>query len=583
MIISSLVDYYKYLVNLGVLPEIGWAKAKISFLINLDKEGKVIGVTDVREEVSRGKKKNLVAAFFDMPEAETRSNGVKARFLWDNIKYCCSLGDDKPERLKECYKAMGALNSEVLHGVSSPGAVALKKYFEAEGHEEVLKFAEKGGFAKDILTFNLSFSLEGNIISEDEAVIEAWNRYYSASTENAEVRFCSVLGKDLPIAEKHPNFKSVAGAQSSGSYLVSFNADAFSHYGFNRGMNCSVSSYAASAYGSCLAYLFNSTRNKLTVGDMTLLMWAYDDSVVDFMRCLVSGSLDDAGLKISDIRFALDSGSTIRFGDEAVDLSTRFCFLGIMPNAARLSIELSFDGEAREVVKNILEFYADFDICHPKRDTREVVPLWRILGETCNKKAKTKVPLKELTGACLESMLFGTPYPVSLMRLMVLRLMTEKDDKDKGMYQVTREKVAAMKAVLRRNFKERCAMTNLTDVPDVGYVLGRIMAVAEHLQKKAQNGEPNVTIKDRFFNSLISRPEIFLPKLIKMINAYLAQLRRRGEPKRGDYVFFSKLLDTLLGSMTEVPGFLDNSEKVKFVLGYQHQKQDLFKSKLGEE
>lgn len=583
MIISSLVDYYKHLVNLDVLPEIGWAKAKISFLINLDKDGKVIGITDVREEVSRGKKKSLVSAFFDMPEAETRSNGVKPRFLWDNIKYCCCLGDDKPERLKECYKAMAELNNEILYGVSSPGALALKKYFEAGGHSEVLEFAEKGGYAKDFKTCNVSFSLEGNIISEDEDVANAWNRYYSSSKECGEMRFCSVLGKDLPIAEKHPNFKSVPGAQSSGSYLVSFNADAFSHYGFIRGLNCSVSEYAASAYGSSLAYLFNSSRNRLMVGDMTLLLWCYDDSVLDFVRCLISGSLDDAQLKISDIRAAFESGATIRFGDEAVDLSTRFCLLGIMPNAARLSIEFFFDGEAREVVRNILEFYDDFDICHPKRDTREIVPLWRILNETCNKNAKTKVPLKELTGACLESMLFGTPYPVSLMRLMVLRLMTEKDDKDKGMYQVTREKVAAMKAVLKRNFNERCAMTNLTDAPDVGYVLGRIMAVAEHLQKKAQNGEPNVTIKDRFFNSLISRPEIFLPKLVKMTNTYLAQLRRRGEPKRGDYVFFSKLLDSLVASMSEVPGFLDNSEKVKFVLGYQHQKQDLFKSKLGED
>lgn len=583
MIISSLVDYYKHLVNLDVLPEIGWAKAKISFLINLDRDGKVIGITDVREEVSHGKKKSLVAAFFDMPEAETRSNGVKARFLWDNIKYCCALGDDKPERLKECYKAMSALNSAVLSGVNSPGAFALKRYFEAESHEEVLEFAEKAGFAKDFRTFNISFSLEGNIISEDEDVAHAWNRYYNTSKENAQMRFCSVLGKELPIAEKHPNFKGVYGAQSSGSYLVSFNADAFSHYGFNRGLNCSVSEYAASAYGSCLGYLFNSSRNRIMLGDMTLLLWTYDDSVLDFMRCLISGSLDDAQVKISDIRSAFSSGSVLRFGDEAIDLSTRFCFLGIMPNSARLSIEFFFDGEAREVVRNILEFYDDFDICHPKRDTREIVPLWRILNETCNKNVKTKVPLKELTAGCLESMLFGSPYPVSLMRLMLLRLMTEKDDKDKGLYQVTREKVAAMKAVLKRNYNERCAMISLTDAPDVGYILGRIMAVAEHLQKKAQNGEPNVTIKDRFFNSLISRPEIFLPKLVKMTNTYLAQLRRRGEPKRGDFVFYSKLLDSLVGSMTEVPSYLDNSEKVKFVLGYQHQKQDLFKSKLGED
>ena len=582
MIIASLVDYYKHLVNLGILPQIGWAKAKISFLINLDRNGKVIGVFDVREEILRGKKKSFAPLLLDMPEAETRSSGVKPRFLWDNIKYCCALGDDKPARLIECYNAMAHLNEIILKNVSSPAACALKKYFEAPSHDEVLQFAEKGGFSKEIRTINISFSFEGNVISEDDEVVEAWNSYYNSSKDNAQMRICSVLGKEMPIAEKHPNFKGVYGAQSSGAYLVSFNAEPYTHYGFSRGLNCSVSEYAASAYGSCLGYLLNSSRNRIMIGDMTLVLWAYDDSVLDFMRCLISGSLDEAKLKLSDIRSALENGGSIRFGDEAVDFSTRFCFLGLMPNSARLSVETFFDGEAREIVSNILQFYEDFELDHSPRDSREVVPLWRILWETCNRNVKTKVPLKELTGACLESMFFKAPYPVSLLRIMIIRLMTEVDDKDKNLFQVTREKVAAVKAVLKRNFNERCAMSCLSDAKDAGYILGRIMAVAEHLQKYVQNGSPNVTIKDRFFNSLISRPEIFLPKLLKMCNTYLAQVRRRGEPKKGSFIFYTKILDTLMCDLEVVPSFLDNTGKARFLLGYYHQKQDLFTSRLGD-
>ena len=58
---------------------------------------------------------------------------------------------------------------------------------------------------------------------------------------------CLVTG-NWDVAEPvHPSIKGVAGAQSSGAAIVSFNAPAFCSYGKEQSLNAPVGNNAASA------------------------------------------------------------------------------------------------------------------------------------------------------------------------------------------------------------------------------------------------------------------------------------------------------------------------------------------------
>ena len=57
--LEALVKHYESLAAEGKVPRPGWSKAKVSFALRLDDDGKVVQVHDLRKEEQRGKKKVL--------------------------------------------------------------------------------------------------------------------------------------------------------------------------------------------------------------------------------------------------------------------------------------------------------------------------------------------------------------------------------------------------------------------------------------------------------------------------------------------------------------------------------------------
>ena len=55
---------------------------------------------------------------------------------------------------------------------------------------------------------------------------------------------------------------------------------------------------------------------------------------------------------------------------------------------------------------------------------------------------------------------------------------------------------------------------------ETSYVLGRIFAVLESIQKDANPGI-NATIRDRYFNSACATPASIFPVLIKLKNSHI--------------------------------------------------------------
>ena len=71
MIVQAVVKHYEKLEEQGKVDQDGWCKAKVSYGVNLSKDGRVLGILTLKREEERGKKKVLIPQPIKVPEMVT--------------------------------------------------------------------------------------------------------------------------------------------------------------------------------------------------------------------------------------------------------------------------------------------------------------------------------------------------------------------------------------------------------------------------------------------------------------------------------------------------------------------------------
>ncbi|WP_297999014.1 type I-C CRISPR-associated protein Cas8c/Csd1 [uncultured Phascolarctobacterium sp.] len=586
MILQALVDYYEALAAQGRVAKPGWGIAKISYALNLDKQGRLLNLISLKLTKQKGKKAVAVPQNILLPEATKRTAGVSAQFLWDNAKYVLGLdASGKAERSKQCFEAMAQKCQEILAAAVGEKATALKAFFASWQPEAAHDNALLQPYMEDLLSSaNLMFKVEGESVEQDEEIRKAWDAYKSQQASDTAQGICLVTGKKAPVARLHPNIKGLYGAQSSGAALVAFNALAYESYEHKQGDNAPVSEYAAFAYTTALNTLLASERNYLRIGEMTVVFWAEgaDKDNEDVFGDIFSSEnkiIEDADLQ--GFFEKVSQGQAFSVKDYLVKPGNKFYILGLSPNAARISVRFFFADTFGDFIKNYEQYFREFEIIKPSFDNRVNVPLWQILQETANKNSKDKAASPLLAGAVLRSILSGIKYPEALYQNTILRTKADQDNPDKNITKISRIKAAIIKACLLRNYKNNEEVVTVAlneECKKVPYVLGRLFAVLEDLQEKANPGI-NSTIKDRYFNSACATPSVTFPLLTKLANTHLKKI----SAQRGTVIYFEKLIGELMNKLevenNAMPARLSLPEQGEFVLGYYHQVQKRFEKR----
>ena len=586
MILQALVDYYEALAAKGKVAKPGWGNAKISYALNIDKQGRLLNLLSLKISVQKGKKTVELPQNILLPEATKRTAGVAAQFLWDNAKYVLGIDSSgKTERSKQCFEAMAQKCQEILADAIGEKAMALKAFFATWQPELAHENMLLQPYMEDLLgSANLMFKVDGESVEQDEEIKRAWDSYKSQQTTDVAKGICLVTGKTAPVARLHPSIKGLYGAQSSGAALVAFNAPAYESYEHKQGDNAPVSEYAAFAYTTALNTLLSNDRNYLRIGDMTVVFWAEeaDEDNEDVFADLISSANEI--IKDDDIKGFFEkvrAGNTFEISDFTVKPDNKFYILGLSPNAARISVRFFFTNTFGDFVKNYEKYFREFEIIKPGFDNRVSIPLWQILQETANKNSKDKAATPLLTGAVLRSILSGTKYPEALYQNTILRAKADQDNPDKNITKISRIKAAIMKACLIRNYKYNEEVVTVAlneECKKVPYVLGRLFAVLEDLQEKANPGI-NSTIKDRYFNSACANPSMTFPLLTKLANTHLKKI----SSQKGTVIYFEKLIGELMNKLevadNAMPARLNLPEQGEFVLGYYHQVKKRYEKK----
>ena len=575
MILQALVKQYENLERQGKVSGLGWCQAKVSYELDLSKNGDVLGVTSRKIEEMRGKKTVWAPASLIVPEMVTRSSGVSANFLCDNSKYMLGIDvQGTNQRVIDCFQATREKHRSVLKNAQGEIARAILAYFEkwdpqkAEQHPVIRENWEKlteGG--------NLIFSVEGQEAQEDEEIRMCWEQYREQD-DGERKGLCLVTGRKTEISRIHKVIKGVPGAQSSGAALVSFNAPAFESYGKEQSYNAPVGKYAEFAYTTALNYLLTQRDYTFSLGDAMVVYWA-ESGKEEYQKCFfdILRPTKDNQKKLKDIFDSLKEDTKVYLENAEMDPEQKFYILALAPNAARLSVRFFYMNSFGKILQNIAEHYERLSIVKPAWAEQDYLGIRDMLNETMNQKSKDKTPISNMSSLVLQAILSGSRYPASLYTDTLIRIRAENG-------KITWGRAAIIKAYLNRNYgwkKGERFMGLKEECTDTAYVLGRLFSLLEAIQKEA-NPSITTTIRHRYFNSACATPASVFPVLIKLKNSHIKKLER---DKGGAKIYYEKQLTDIMGRLEEFPKRLSLEQQGQFTLGYYHQQQKRYEK--GEE
>jgi CRISPR-associated protein Csd1 len=580
MILQSLCQYYERLAKDpdGDIPKIGYARANVSFALNLSADGKLLDVIDLRVQ----RNKRLVGTDLEVPQPTKRTAGVGANFLCDNSGYV--LGADskgKPERTAETFEAYRDLHVTIIGDSPDPGLRAVCRFVETWNQPEAAGHAKLMTVWEDLVGGgNIVFRLDGELgyIHDRPAARTAWDKHRQAAISET-VGQCLITGQFAPIARLHPAIKGVRGAQSSGAALVSFNIASFESFGKEHNFNAPIGEPAAFAYTTALNRLLTSDRQRIQIGDATTVFWAeracpaenlmpaffdpppepqaeseresrYDPKTTRLIRDILACARD--GLPISNVLP----------GDPKV----RFFVLGLAPNNARLAVRFWHIDTLASLAEKVGRHYADLSIERQFPSEDEFISVWRILKELAVLRETKNIP-PALAGPLVRAILTGGDYPQAIYTALIGRIRADRE--------INYVRAALVKAYLlraarrQRQTLQEATMSLNEESTNSAYRLGRLFAVLEKVQEDASGGSLNATIKDRYFGSASATPASIFPILIRLAQHHVA----KAEYGR----LADRRIEEIVTGLESFPKRLDLNDQGLFILGYYHQRNAFFR------
>lgn len=581
MILQALVKHYENLVEEEKVSKQGWCSAKVSYEIELSKEGEIKNIICLKIEEERGKKTVIRPQNLLVPEMVTRSSGVSANFLCDNAKYLLGISQEKDEkdkkRAEECFLAARDKHLSLLNHAEGEMAKAICLFFQNWKPEKAMEYPKISENWEDITDGgNLIFGMGTHYAQDDMQIKRIWDNRKMEINQEAK-GICLVTGEKEEISRIHRGIKGVPGAQSSGAALVSFNAPSFESYGKEQSYNAPVGKYAEFAYTTALNYLLSDRKNSLQIGDTMVVFWAesgktdYQDAFLECMEPPVDNQEELKGLFER-----IQEGKPIIIKGNELNPEQRFFILGLAPNAARLSVRFFYENSFGKILTNISEHYKRMEIIKPKWEENQYLGVQEMLFETVNKKSTDKKPISNMATMTFRAILSGDRYPARLYSDTLIRIRAEQDEK-----KLSWKRMSIIKTYLIHNYKWKEGENYMglnEESNDIAYVLGRLFSVLESIQADANPGI-QATIRDRYFNSACGTPASVFPVLIKLKNSHMKKI---GREKEGTKKYYEKLFADIMWKINEQEGFpkrLSLEEQGKFALGYYHQIQKKYEKR----
>jgi CRISPR-associated protein Csd1 len=577
-LLSALVAAYDRLPD---APPFGYSTEKIGFCVILNADGSVAEIIDLRSADNQRSPRMM-----QVPASPKRSGSTpRPNFVWDNLNYALGAGKSRnSDDLR--FDAFKAKHLEFLRDLKSEDAQAFCRFLETWNPESVASHFDLEKLPTEGIIFASASNAGKTFLHEVPEIRAFWasegDRWKAIEGKSSSNATCLLTGNRSPIARTHPPIKGVWGAQVAGAALVSFNADAYESYGHEQGNNAPISEAATFAYTTALNRFLADKAHRVQIGDTSAIFWADASSVQALAaESLFAGFFDERPSKEDIINAEVPATRKIAGALEAIragvpiarilpDLGpVRFHVLGLAPNAARLSVRFYWESSFGQLVQNYQRYLDDMRLEPPPRDGWP--PLWRYLVELAVQGKRENVP-PLVAGEWMRAILTGARYPMTFFSTTLMRIRSDGE--------VNAYRAAMLKSVLTRNFSMEAPVALDPANLNKGYILGRLFAVYEEVQRSALGGNVNATIKDKFYGSASATPQKVFRTLDAGSQNHFSKLRKFSP---GRAVNLEKLLTSITDLMEPgndpIPASLSAAEQALFGIGYYHQRSDFFRKR----
>jgi CRISPR-associated protein Csd1 len=633
MILQALKDYYDRRAadpESGMAPE-GFESKEIDYVIVLDRNGKFIAIEDYTEKRD-GKK---TGRKFILPRSAVRGGSKSyetAFLLWDHIGYVLGLAKKPDEKTP---KQNAAFKNKIFNLPAflkqDEGVSAVEKFYKSEDEfNKAIASAKEKKCDQSQIAPNVSFRLQSSpaeIIPCRKAVKDfvkssltaspvgnktadkkepEWLKRYPPQkrsskneipeNETAIEGLCMITGETGIIKRTHGKTFINADANS----LISFQTKSgYDSYGKEQGYNAPIIESTEFAYITALNTLLKTPNQKMYIGGAQTVFWSAKRTHFEtaFSAIFSEPPKDDPNAQTRAVKSLFESPKTgeaiqnsedkknrgyVSFSDmqksyrstqNAEEKKTRFYVLGLSQGGGkRICVRFWKTGTVEEFAENICQHFTDLEIAKPPREP-QYYSLRRLLVNAAVQDKSDNIP-PNIAGDFMRAVLDGTPYPSTLLQLVLRRIKSDTTDRVKPV------RAAFIKAYLNRyeryhTSKDKELEVALdTEQTSEAYHLGRLFAALEKIQEDANPGL-NATIRERYYGAACANPVAVFPTLLRLKNHHIAKVEGKG---RGVY-FYESLLGEIMGHFDDFPAHLDLHKQGKFAIGYYHQRQDFYTSK----
>lgn len=549
MLLQRLVEYAN---RLPIQPPL-YNEAALRYVIELTSEGRLLSPqpTDTADPSSPRTKRGQRRL---VPQV-VRASGIKPLLLADKADY--TLGfvslDAKTERATAAHVAYMELLAQCSQVTREPAVEAVLKFlsnvplqqmqlgdnFDSSG---LITFRVDGVFPIDLPSVQAFWSNEND--PEARAV---------AGGGQTILMQCLVCGNVRPVLGRlQGKIKGVPGGQTSGTSIISANAEAFESYGLEASLIAPTCSLCGEKFTKAANALIAGSESHITTNTSVFIFWTREE--VSFN---VYSLLSDP--KPEQVKSLIDS---VRSGRQPAEIDdVAFYATALSASGGRTVVRDYIDTTVGEARRNLGRWFASQEIIDPERTVPQPLSLYALAFATVR---EPKDLPTHTSPALVRSALAGTLLPMELLYEAVRRNRAEQA--------VTRPRAALIKLVMiSRRILEEDTMVELDmGNKDAAYLCGRLLAVLERAQVRAIPGV-KAGIVDRFYGTASSAPASVFGRLMRGLQANLSKLER-DEP--GTHTALQIQLEEILAKLDGFPRTLTLEKQGLFALGYYHQRAE---------
>jgi CRISPR-associated protein Csd1 len=530
------------------LPPTLYNEAPVRYIVELDADGRLLNPqpTDTADPSSPRTKRGQRRL---VPQVQ-RASSIKSLLLADKADYALGYAgeDGKPERVAACHAAFLELLGRCASGGGEPAVAAVQRFLTSAPLDQL-----ELGDAFDP-TATVTFRVDGVFPIDLPSVQTFWAAENDPGARDAPVMQCLVCGEKRPVLDRlQGKIKGVPGGQTSGTSIISANAEAFESYGLRASLTAPTCADCGERFTKAANALLAGEHTCIRLGGAAFVFWTREEVGFD-LRTFLSDPQPE------DVRSLLQS---VRKGGRVPEVDgTKFYATALSGSGGRTVVRDWVDTTVGEVKNHLLSWFSRQRIVGPYGKEPQPLGLYALAAATVRDAQRELAP--PTPRSLLRSALTGAPLPPWLLYQAVRRNRAEQG--------ITRPRAALIKLVLSHSptDKEDSMVQLDEDNASPAYRCGRLLSVLEQIQHAAIPSAGQ-TIVDRFFGTASSAPASVFGRLIRGAQPHLGKLDR---DRRGAYVALQRRMEDILAGLPSsgFPRTLTLIDQGVFALGYYHQR-----------